>query len=540
MGRYNHSNLSGGTDLIDKRWLLACGLVVGVCLLIIFLVPFFISADAFRPTIESQLSAGLGRNVTIGKLSFSLMRGSLSAEDIAISDDPSFSSVPFMQAHKLDVGIEVIPFLLHKQVRITSLKMDAPSIQLIEHASGKWNYSTLGGGSTKPTGSQPSSASDLSIGEFEIVNGSAMVSTIPVTAKPFQYTEVNLTIKQFSFSKSFPFDLSAKLPGDGTLKLTGEAGPIAESDTSQTPFHAALQLRQFSPVAGGIIDQNKGISMDNDVDAQISSDGTTITSTGKIKASRLQLVPKGSTAQDPVDIDYSFSQDLVTRSGSISDVAIHTGSAAAHVKGTFKFTSEAMMVNLNLSAPAIPVDQLERLLPVVGIHLPGGSSLQGGTLTANIAITGPATAATIAGPVEIDNAKLAGFDLASKIEGLNALGGSQGGTEIRVLKANLNSSPALTRVSEIYAEVPQLGTATGEGTVESTGELKFHLTAKVNNSNAVGALTNQAVNAVGGLVGSFLHPKGSPVVGGNRSIPITITGSATNPSIRANIGAMLR
>ena len=122
--------------MIDKRWLLACGLVVGVCLVIIFLVPFFISADAFRPTIESQLSAGLGRNVTIGKLSFSLMRGSLSAEDIAISDDPSFSSVPFMQAHKLDVGIEVIPFLLHKQVRITSLKMDAPSIQLIDPASG--------------------------------------------------------------------------------------------------------------------------------------------------------------------------------------------------------------------------------------------------------------------------------------------------------------------------------------------------------------------------------------------------------------------
>jgi AsmA protein len=524
--------------LIDKRWLLVCGVGVGVCLFIIFLVPFFVSADAFRPTIESQLTTALGRNVTMGKLSFSLMHGSLSAEDIAISDDPSFSNVPFIQAQKLGVGIEVIPFLLHKQVRITGLKIDTPSIQLIEHASGKWNYSTLGGGSTKPTGSQPSS--DLSIGEFKIVNGSAMVSTIPVTAKPFQYTEVNLTIKQFSFSKSFPFDLSAKLPGDGTLKLTGEAGPIAESDTSQTPFHAALQLRQFSPVAGGIIDQNKGISMDNDIDAQISSDGTNITSTGKIKASRLQLVPKGSTAQDPVDIDYAVSEDLAARAGFVSDIAIHTGSAAAHVKGTFKFTSEAMMVNLNLSAPAIPVDQLERLLPVVGIHLPGGSSLQGGTLTANIAITGPATAATIAGPVEIDNAKLAGFDLASKIEGLNALGGSRGGTEIRVLKASLNSSPALTRISEIYAEVPQLGTATGEGIVESTGELNFHLTAKLNNSNTVGALTNRAVNAVGGLVGSFLHPKGTPVVGGNRSIPITITGSATNPSIRANIGAMLR
>lgn len=524
---------------MDKRWLLIGALVVGVSLFVILLVPFFVNAETFRPTMETQLSTAFGRSVTFEKLSFSLMQGSLVAEDIVISEDPAFSNVPFIQAKKLDVGVEVMPFLFHHQVRITKLALDTPSIQLIQHANGRWNYSSLGNTSAQGPTSQPTSAPDLRVGELKIVNGGAQVSSIPATAKPFEYSEINLTVKQFSFFNSFPFDLSAKLPADGTLKLTGDAGPISQKNTSQTPFRATLQIRDFNPVAAGVIDSNKGITMDNDVDAEIKSDGVSATSTGKIKASRLQLAPKGSPAQQPVDIDYSVSQNLASREGTISDLAIHTGSVAVHVAGTFKFTSEALMLNLHLSAPALPVEQLEQLLPVVGIRLPSGSSLQGGTLTADIAITGPATAITMTGPVEIDNTRLAGFDLGSKIQGLSPLGSSAGGTEIRVLKASVNSSPETTHLIDIYGDLPQIGTASGDGTVAPSGELDFHLTAKLNNSNAVGAMANTAVNAVGGLVGSFLHPnkKAAPPTG--RGMPLTITGSAENPSIRANIGALL-
>ena len=526
---------------MDKRWLMIGGVVVGVFLFVILLVPFFVNAETFRPTIENQLSSALGRNVTMGKLSFSVFAGSLIADDIAIADDPAFSRVPFIQAKKLDVGVEMLPLVFHRQVHVTKLTIDTPSIQLIEHTDGKWNYSSLGGGSTRPsTSQQSSSVQDLSVGELKITNGSAQVSSIPVTARPFEYSDVNLTLKEFSFLKSFPFELSAKLPAGGTLKLTGDAGPISQKDTSQTPFKATLQLREFDPVASGVIDQKTGISMDNDIDAQITSDGTTVSSTGQIKASRLQLVPTGSRSQQPVVVDYSVSQNLNTRTGTVSDAAIHTGSVAVHVKGGFQFTAEALMLNLHLSAPGLPIDQLERLLPVVGVRLPSGSSLQGGTLTANLAISGPATAATIAGPVEIDNTKLAGFDLGSRIQGLNPFGGTSGGTEIQVVKTNVNSSREGTRFTDIYGNVPQIGSATGDGTVAPSGALDFHLTAKLNSTNVVGAAANSAVNAVGGLVGSFLHPKQKPTAAADRGIPLTITGTAGSPSIRANIGAMLR
>ncbi len=526
-------------NVMLKQWVLVVAAVVFLILFVLSLVPFFVNAESFKPAIESQLSSALGREVTVGSITFSIMAGSLDADDISISDDPKYSAVPFIQARKVNIGVKLLPIVFSHQLHITKLSIDTPSIQLIQNATGKWNFSSLGGASTQSGATQQSgSAPDLIVEELKITDGSAMVSSFPLTNKPFEYTEVNMTAKNFSFQKSFPFEMSAKLPGDGTLKLNGDAGPISPKDTSQTPFQATLQLRDFDPVASGVIDKSKGITMHNDVEAQLKSDGTTASSTGKIRASELQLVPRGSPAQDPVDIDYTISEDLETRKGTVSDVAIHAGSADIHVNGNFQFSQQAIMLDLHLDAPNVPIDQVERLLPVVGVHLPSGSSLQGGTLTANITVTGPATTPTFAGPVSIDNTRLAGFDLGSKIQGLNPLGGASGATEIQVLKANVSSSPEGARITDIYANLPQVGSATGEGTVAQTSAINFNLDAKLNSSNAVGAAANSALNAAGGIVGSLLHPRQTPASG--RGIPLTITGTATNPSIKANIGAMLK
>ncbi len=524
-----------------KQWVLVVAAVVLLVLFLLSLVPFLVNAEAFRPTIESQLSSALGREVTVGHVTFEIMAGSLDAEEISISDDPQFSAVPFLQAKSLNVGVEILPFIFSHQLHITKLNINTPSIQLIQNASGQWNFSSIGGSSAQP-GSTPQSSSvpDLTVDELKITDGSAMVSSIPVTNKPFEYTEVNVSVKKFSFQKSFPFEMSAKLPGDGTLKLNGDAGPISQKDTTQTPFQATLQLRDFDPVASGVIDRSKGITMQNDVEAQLKSDGTTVSSTGKIIATNLQLVPRGSPAQDPVNIDYTLSDNLQTRQGTVTDVAIHTGSVAVHVNGSFQFTQQAVMLDLHLTAPNLPIDQLEHLLPVVGVHLPSGSSLQGGTLTANITVSGPATTVTLAGPVEIDNTKLAGFDLGSKIQGMNPFGGTSGGTEIQVLKATVSSAPQGAHITDIYGNLPQIGSATGEGTIVQTGAIDFNLIAKLNSSNAVGAVANTAANAVGGVVGSLLHPKTKPTLASSRGIPVTITGTSANPSIKANIGAMLK
>ena len=527
---------------MHNRWVRTAIAAAAVIILVLVLIPLFINADSFRPTVASRLSQSLGRPVTLGHLSFSLLHGSLDAQDIAIADDPSFSASSFLTAKSLRIGVEVGALIFHHQVNITRLVVDSPSIALIHAANGRWNFSSLGGSSTPTSPTQsPAPLPDLTVGELSISNGNATVSSQPATGNPFVYTAVSLSVRNFSFRTAFPFKLSATLPASGSLDLTGNAGPLNQQNAANTPFDATLSLKHFDPVAAGVVPPNQGIAMSVDLDSQLASDGATLSSNGKIQAAHLQLARNGSPAAQPVLIDYSTSTDLADRTGHVSDLALHTGSVAAHITGTYSLTPQAIVLNLHLAAPSLPVDQLEQLLPVFGVILPSGSQLHGGTLTANLAITGPATAATIVGPIEIDNTTLAGFDLGSKIQGLNPFAGSNSGTEIQTLRATVNSSPQITQLTGINAVVPKIGSATGSGTVSPSGVLDFKLTATISAASAVGTAANQAINAATNLVGGFLHRSSKPeATSTNHGIPITITGTTSNPSIRANVLSMLK
>ena len=68
-------------------------IVVVVLLVIAIAIPFFVNANTFRPTLESELTGALGRQVKVGNLSLSLFSGSVQADNISIADDPLASVV---------------------------------------------------------------------------------------------------------------------------------------------------------------------------------------------------------------------------------------------------------------------------------------------------------------------------------------------------------------------------------------------------------------------------------------------------------------
>jgi AsmA protein len=506
--------------------------IVVLLLLAVLLVPLFINVNTFRPTLETQLSDALGRKVTLGNLSFSVFSGSLVADNISIADDPAFSSKPFLQAQSLHIGVEVLPLLLHRQLLVTSFVADSPSINLVHNAQGTWNFSDVGrtAGSRTQNTQKESALPNFTVGELKVVNGTASVSDVPPTGAPFTYSNLNLTVEEFSFAKSFPFVLSASLPAGGLLEVKGNAGPVDQKDASETPLNANISLKQFDPVAAGVIPASQGISMLADITAQVTSNGQSVTSNGTVQASRLKLVANGSPTPNPVNISYTIHHNLEARSGQINDVGINTGGVTVHVNGTYAMTGPQVTLALRLAAPNLPINQVEALLPAAGIRLPSGSSLQGGTLTANLAISGPANAPTISGPLEVDNTRLAGFDLSSKIGGLKPVSGTQGGTQIQTLRANVNSSSQGTRVDNLYASIPTLGTATGAGTVAPQGALNFQVVAKLNtNSGALAGLSS-----VGGALGQVVSTAAA------NGIPVHITGTTSSPVIQADLSQLLQ
>ncbi len=166
-------------------------------------------------------------------------------------------------------------------------------------------------------------------------DGSLSMGTANSSAKPSVYQNVNVSVSDFSLTSQFPFTLSATLPGNGSLKLDGKAGPIDASDAATTPVQAQISVKRLDLAASGFVPPSSGISGATDFDGNLNSDGHQVQSTGTLKASNLILSPKGHAAGRPVDVKYNISYALQPQAGQVTSADASVGKAAAQVTGSF-------------------------------------------------------------------------------------------------------------------------------------------------------------------------------------------------------------
>ena len=246
--------------------LIAIGAVVALVILVAVCLPLFLNADSFRARIESTLTKSLGRKVTIGKLDLSVWSGGLVATNSTVADDPAFSTQPFIQADSVKIGVEILPLILSKQIRIRGFSLESPKVQLLRAANGTWNYSTIGKTTSPAQDADTKQAfPDLTVGHVTVENGRFTVGMQPApgaaAGAPVRvYDQVNLEAKDFGFKNAFPFTVSAHVPGDGTVDLKGNAGPINQQDASLTPFSGKLEMKHIDPLAAGFVDASDGVT----------------------------------------------------------------------------------------------------------------------------------------------------------------------------------------------------------------------------------------------------------------------------------------
>jgi AsmA protein len=287
-------------------------------------------------------------------------------------------------------------------------------------------------------------------------------------AKPTIYDDLNVTVRDFSFTSKFPFQLTAKLPRSGDVDISGTAGPLNRDDMSKTVMEAAMKVHGLNLDALGMIDPATGIAGVADLDGKLSSDGSQAKTDGVFTGNQLKVSPRGKPAPKSVNVKYAVDYDLDGQKGTITQGDIAIGKAQAHLSGTVQSSGDAEWVNLKLSAPNMPVDELETLLPSLGIVLPSGSQLRGGTLSADLAITGPVNKLVITGPVRLSNTQLANFDLGSKLGAISAFTGktaSSRDTSIQNASTNARVSPEGTALDNIAVNIPNLADMTGNGTI---------------------------------------------------------------------------
>jgi len=528
---------------------LRIGLAVGGVLAVLLLVvPFLISVDRFRPMLEQRASAALGRQVSIGRLRLSPLRQSLSADTLAIADDPAFGTSPFLTAKSITVGVRLFPLITSRSLNVTDITIEQPVVTLLRNASGRWNYASLATSS--------GTSSPFAIGKLELNDGRVLVGS---TARTRTYESVNVVASDVSSGSRWPIIVNASQREGGTFTLAGDVGPIDQADASLTPLDAMVSIKGLNLAKTGFLNPATGGLLD--LKATIASKGGVADVAGNATLTKALLVAGGSPAARPVVVSFSSKYDLRSHIGTLNPSSLKMGGAAARLAGTYDERGDATVVNIKVAGGRMPAAELESFMPALGIHLPQGAHLSSGTIEANLNVTGAIGRLVATGNVGLFRTRLTGFDLGSQMRAVSAFTGLHTGNDLDIQEITTNIRVAADglRFDHFNGEIAPIGHITGAGTIDARNNLNFGMVATVANAavpnplSAVGGGHGGVAGAVGnaigttgllgGLLGGITGGGAAGAITGaavgrvagsqlkNERIPFLVKGTTTNPQI---------
>ena len=680
----------------------------------------FLRGDGLRTRVEATLSRALGRTVTIRRLELSIASGSLLAEHMVIAEDAHFGSEPFIQTETVKMGIEVLPLLLRRQVRLDRFVFESPSVHLLRDPEGAWNYATVG--KTGPPRETPTpgvkrALPDLAVSSVEVKDGRVVVDMDARAggsgepgSRRLLYEHLDLSVRDFSLVSSFPLRISLGLGNGGVVQASGKAGPFDRLDASATPASAHIEALHLDLLASGLVQPSKGVagqldrvtadvrwsehaihvsgidvegseltilrgasapgpakktsvwseirdrmSVENahvrigtlrigttgqrpavyrlvearvahwragdwsafsvggqlpgegsftargktrtpaadrngsgtertqidadlhlrhlnlrssgllspgsgtegvaDLETHVRTEGETLLLRGSAQIAGLKLASNGQPSRKPVAARFTVRHkpgvDGGESSGTIEGANLSVGAATLNVAGTYRIAGAGPAVHLNVSGTQLPLDEIEAFLPAVGVTLPEGSRLAGGTLTASMVVQESAQERTISGPVRLEGTRLTGFDLGAKLASLSKYTGGRigsatvAGTNVRSLAMDVRVAGGEVRTDNIAADIAGLGTATGAGTVRQGGVLDYRMLLKLSELvPGPGGAADLARGVAGQLRGAWAARALSAVnwlASGplKNGVPILIGGTSHHPTFTPDLGALI-
>lgn len=507
------------------KWILrSAAVIVAVLALAVLAVPLLIDAGVFRTRLEAALSAALARPVRVGTLSWSLLSGGVAAADVTIAEDPAFGAEPFLRARSLEAGVNLVPLVFSRRLEVRSIAVEQPEIALRSDAEGRWNFSSLGrapaepGAATGPAPDEQEAPLEFSVDVIRIWQGKLTIASARPGAPVRSFENVNLEIRRFARSASFPFRLEAQLSGGGTVSLDGRAGPIP-AQAAETPFEAHLIIDALQLAGAGFTAPESGVDGELSADATASSDGARLQADGKAALRRFKLARRGTAAGEPVETEFALTYDAKARRGVLVRMPVRFGQATVQITGGYDLSGAAPVFDLRLKGSGVPLTALAPILPALDVVLPAGATIEQGSVDLDLASQGTMAELVTAGAVKVSGAVLANFSLSDKLRALQQLAGikAEPKSTIQLLASDFQVAPQGTTIRSVQLAIPSLGEIHGFGTISPEHKLNLRAQATVR--------ADALLAAVGGQ-------------GGSLTIPLLIQGTSSNPSFKADISSL--
>ncbi|MGE0404843.1 MAG: AsmA family protein [Candidatus Korobacteraceae bacterium] len=395
-----------------KKVAIVAGIVLALLIVVLLVAPAFIDVNSYRPQIEAQLRQSLGRQVSVGEMRLSLLPPRVSVSNVAIAEDPAFGSGSFVTIPEMEAWVSVLS-LLSGDLKLSSLTLRQPSVQLVRSQQGVWNFASLGG--EKQAAAQDQQAGDLPLSNFDIVEGRV---TLDDRQQNFRgnYENINVSVDGFAPDKQFDVEAAMVLPGaeSGQIELDAEVGPLHGDNMMATPLDGELKLNN-APVAALLALANQEAASLSGIATgilKVRNTGSALESSGEVslRDGSIQQVSIGY----PISLEYKLNGDLKQETYRIEEGTLKLGSTPFSVLGTLNAASDPMQIDLKLSTNDASLGETAHLASAIGVAFNPGMEVDG-RLTANVQAQGPANRPQMNGTIQARNISVSGGELKQKV-----------------------------------------------------------------------------------------------------------------------------
>ncbi len=250
-----------------RRTLLISGIAIGAIVSIAgaltayayFNLSSIVAANENR--IVARMSNALGRRVGVGKIQAQIGWGvSVEVSGLTISDDPAFSTKPFLAANDVSVDVEFFP-LLRGRAKVIRLELVKPDIRIVTNARGDLNLSSIGSKANAQNGrpTKRSALADLSIKALSIKDGAVYFNDLGQKMTPIHVRHLDFDVTNFNPASAFDVATKFALAGDvQNVAAAGKLGPLLDQGVLKAPTIPvdlnvkldSLLLASVKPLAG--------------------------------------------------------------------------------------------------------------------------------------------------------------------------------------------------------------------------------------------------------------------------------------------------
>ena len=373
------------------------------------IVPHLIDVNLYHDQIQAKLEKKMGRQVSLGQMSLSLLPPSFQVRSAMVGEDKTFpGDRPFIEVERLSISVQLLP-LVSKEVEINSLELDRPHIEIVRNAQGEWNFATLG--TSSPDRNKPSD--QFTLEKLQIKDGQVAITDLQKHQSRAVYDHIDLQVSGFAPNREFAIDAAAHLPGQGNqaLSFKGKCGPIQQANMLNTNFDGTLHMDQVSISAAEQFLNSEAL---REIDALLSGDArlmnanTKIVSTGTIRLDKAQI--REVSVGYPIMLDYQVSDELTTDAIEVNRAEIKLGSTPVSLSGTLNTKPTPAQIDLKLIATNASIAEAARLASAFGVAFDPGMEVNG-RVDANIQARGGANQPIMNGQLSARDLVVSGKDL---------------------------------------------------------------------------------------------------------------------------------